>query len=474
MGLTMEVDFAADCYEATLGRDEPEWPPHPARAFCALVSVAEPGSPDDDALRWLEGQDAPLVLAPALVGQSVRNGFVPTNVTTVKGGHQVYAGRTSGSRSWARAVPSERLVRIVWPQAQPDSGTVEALDSLGRRVAYLGRSTTPVTVAFTVADPAGADLRVYRPQPTGHVRLRVPYRGYLEQLRYAHADGAPAWSVARSIAYSDDSRAVVDRESRQDESPPPYSDLLIFGFEPGQGVDGHHAPAVSRAFKAAVLQRLGRGEPGLWPPFDEAALALVHGHNHGGRRQCAFLALPFVDRRNPHASGQVLGVALAVSPDLDRTLRLALLRLAGLDRLDGPRLARLRVPRLGRTLQLQPPDERQTLRASRWQAAASTWTTVLPIVLDWFPKRRLPAEEVVARGCEAAGLPRPARVELLAAPLYSGSPHIPRRAMASRSDRALPPAVHALIDFDRAVGGPVVVGHLRHLGLGLCLRWDNR
>lgn len=472
MGLTLEVEFATDCYEATLGRDEPEWPPHPARVFCALVSVAEPGSSDDQALRWLEDQDAPLVLAPELVSRSVRSSFVPTNMTTGKGGHQVYPGRTSGERSWARVVPRGRVARLVWPGAEPSTDTLAALGALGRRVPYLGRSTTPAIVSVTGVAPDDAELKVYRPVHSGKMRLRVPYGGYLDRLRLAHADGAPAWSVARSISYSDQVGAYAVEEAHEPApATPSYQDLLVFGFRSGQAVDGQHAPAVARAFKAAVLQRLGRGEHGAWPPFDEAKLALIHGHHGGGGRQCAFLALPFVARANPYASGQLVGVALAISPDLDQDVRQALLRLAGLDRADGPRLNRLRVPGLGRTLELEAPDERQTLRVTRWQAMASTWTTVFPLVLDWFPKRRLSAEEVVARGCEAAGLPRPADVELLPAPLYSGSPHIPRRVIASYTERPLPPAVHALLNFDRQVAGPVVVGHLRHLGLGLCLPW---
>jgi len=132
-------------------------------------------------------------------------------------------------------------------------------------------------------------------------------------------------------------------------------------------------------------------------------------------------------------------------------------------------LHELRIPGLGRHCHLGSPDDRETLRENRWCGAKSTWTTVLPIVLDWFPKRRLSPEEVVARGCVAAGYPRPKSVEILPGPHLPGSPRIPRRALVRRQGDVVRPAVYATLHFDRPVIGPIVIGHLRHIGLGLCL-----
>ena len=41
-------------------RERAEWPPHPARLFCALVAAAR-SEEERSALRWLEDQPAPLV-----------------------------------------------------------------------------------------------------------------------------------------------------------------------------------------------------------------------------------------------------------------------------------------------------------------------------------------------------------------------------------------------------------------------------
>lgn len=466
MALTLRVELLADGYEASLGGDSREWPPHPARAYCALVSVAEPSSSDDDALRWLERQGPPAVLAGKSLSMSERSGFVPTNMLAAKGGHQVYPGRTSGARVWHRTVAEVREARFVWPAAAPSLEQLEALNGLAHRVGYLGRSTSPALLSFTAgAEEPGERLLEYAPSPdrSGALGLRVPYEGYLDDLRDLFAAGEPPWSAARTSWYRA-TEGAVEAEVKTQAHPPPFPEVLIFAFDPGDGIDGRHAPAVARAFKAAVLQRLGE-------QFDEDRLAPIHGHHDGSLRQCAFLSLPFVGA--PHSTGEVLGVAIAVAdglaPDLHRELR----RLAGLDRDPvAPRLEALYVPGLGRRRRLRPPDHRQTVRRDRWAGTAPAWASVYPIVLDWFPKRRLPVEEIVARGCEVAGLPRPQSVDVLPASLHHGAAHVPRRVLSRRNGDLVRPAVHVRLCFDRPVTGPILIGHLRHTGMGLCLPVD--
>jgi CRISPR-associated protein Csb2 len=70
--LAVAVDLLSGRYAATAynDRDRGEWPPHPSRFFSALVATwaeGEPTSGDGDAelqaLRWLEGQPAPDIVA---------------------------------------------------------------------------------------------------------------------------------------------------------------------------------------------------------------------------------------------------------------------------------------------------------------------------------------------------------------------------------------------------------------------------
>src|SRR5205823_3867372 len=204
--------------------------------------------------------------------------------------------------------------------------------------------------------------------------------------------------------------------------PLAYPDLVTLAFSRGVALDGRHVVAVTGALRAAVLQRLGHplgGDP--WDPFGEGSLTLLHGHRPGGdgRRQCAFLALPFVGHR--HATGDLLGVGIALSPHLDTALRRGILRLCGLDRAEGPRLSKLRVPGLA-NVELGPADGRWTVEPERWTAPARRWATALPMVLDWWPKRTRPVERIIAEGIEIAGDVPPASLEVLGGSLVGGAP----------------------------------------------------
>src|SRR6185437_9395155 len=110
-----------DAYEA--GGERPsdgEWPPHPARVFCALAASAQ-SEADWDALRWLEEQAAPEVWADPMecvqVGRS--SGYVVQNSIKLGGGNLNWPGRTNGSRARSHVVPTSDWFAIVWPEADP-------------------------------------------------------------------------------------------------------------------------------------------------------------------------------------------------------------------------------------------------------------------------------------------------------------------------------------------------------------------
>ncbi|MER3412482.1 MAG: hypothetical protein C4305_09450, partial [Thermoleophilia bacterium] len=109
-------------------------------------------------------------------------------------------------------------------------------------------------------------------------------------------------------------------------------------------------------------------------------LAPLHGHRDSipPEERCAFLALPFVG--HGQATGEIIGVGIALGKGVERALRRALLQLVGLDRdEERPRLDRLHVPELGLTLPLVSPDGRWTLEAERWCRPARRWASSLPV-----------------------------------------------------------------------------------------------
>ncbi len=69
-------------------REEPEWPPHPARLFSALVAACHETRMGDgvrDALLWLEKLGAPCISAAAGSQPDKVTSFVPTNYPGKKG-----------------------------------------------------------------------------------------------------------------------------------------------------------------------------------------------------------------------------------------------------------------------------------------------------------------------------------------------------------------------------------------------------
>src|SRR5262245_40844606 len=83
--LAIEVQFLLGRYCATDFRDRerPEWPPHPARLFSALVAAASESGLSESAraaLLWVESLPPPRLHAdPSPAEQSAVTAFVPVN-----------------------------------------------------------------------------------------------------------------------------------------------------------------------------------------------------------------------------------------------------------------------------------------------------------------------------------------------------------------------------------------------------------
>jgi CRISPR-associated protein Csb2 len=117
----------------------------------------------------------------------------------------------------------------------------------------------------------------------------------------------------------------------------------------------------------------------------------------------------------------------------------------------------------------------QTLSKLRYVAPARFWATVTPVVHSRWQKGEgtdaLAAQ--VRADCAHVGLPDPVGIERLRTSALCGGgnrvipvledlrPEWRRSAQGPRS--------HLLLEFDREVVGPILLGKARHFGLGLCL-----
>lgn len=333
----------------------PEWPPHPARLFCALVASMQ-ADEDWDALRWLEAAPLPQVWAAADVATARTAGFVVVNATGGRGS-QMWPGRGSGLRQRSSVLPSCDTFAVVW-QAEPDDAMLARLVRLAARVPYVGRSTSSAEVTVVVGSvPIRPEWTRHVPVPVGavgSVPLRVPFAGYLRQLEDAYESGLPAWQVGTpSVAYAPQSEQLAEEPVSSDPVDGPYADLLVWGLRhPTVPMRGDDVLTVTDGLRRAVLSRVADPLP-----------AEVSGHGADGRPHVAYLGL--VDVGHRHAHGHLLGVGVAVPRQLSRADRRVLLRgLLGVDAADPLSLLR---SRRGQRLELQyPAVSRRGLDPQRW------------------------------------------------------------------------------------------------------------
>ena len=455
MALDVTVELVGSGYAAARHDDEraPEWPPHPARLFCALVDAAGAGDPlHDTALRWLEVQGPPEILASRrtdVLDGALLEGFVPTNQLSKATGSTLYPGRTNAPtmRPWARCHPKNPLVMFRWSGEAPTAVRASLAD-LCRRVGYLGRSTSPAILSVGASAEAPEALAVWRPQAGGDADLSVPYPGYLDDLRDAYESDESSWEVPRHwVGYG----------TRSEEAAPatpstgPYRDFVVLRMGGRHRVNAAHAIHFTSQLRRAVQSQVDGGPPRL------------HGHDvrETNWQQVSFLALPFVG--HDHADGHIVGLGAALPAELAPAERREVLRgILAVEELHVPRFGTFPLGDVGE-------DTRVALQQEHWVGPSRVWASAVPVVLDRFPKRPGDTDALVARACRHAQLPEPARVETSRFPIVPGAPMLRSNQRRRRPQDPARPAMHARIVFSEPVRGPVVLGNLRHLGLGLCV-----
>ncbi|MCP2340166.1 CRISPR-associated protein Csb2 [Actinomadura rupiterrae] len=91
------------------------------------------------------------------------------------------------------------------------------------------------------------------------------------------------------------------------------------------------------------------------------------------------------------------------------------------------------------------------------------------MMLDRYPKRRRGDDGIlkeIQRSLEMAGYPPVQELEFSPASMIRGAVHRPRRDTMPLN-RPIRPLVHVTVTFERPVVGPVLLGSMRYLGLGL-------
>lgn len=395
----------------------------------------------------------------------------PSKKSVERAGALLPERRVRQVRQFPVAIPVSPLVCFGWPEPPPEA-TFEVLARLCARLTRLGHSSSLVWCR-----PVARAVRpTLIPRPDGDLVLRTIGPGQLQRLDRA-------WEQHQGVQ----GRVLPALPQRygppmEDRAPPAQSHFEADGWILFERVGRRNVMAskcvdLAQALRGALLEQ--HGAPGL--------PAQLSGHGPDGRPallpHLSFVSLPSVG--NQHADGSVKGCAIVLPRGLSTPDREHLLRLVakweqdrsdqGALTLGGIGLAPIRFERV-----LGPSME--TTRPGRWSRTASRFVTVTPIALDRNPgnlrsnfegtahKAARAAEETIAAACQHIGLPRPRSVSVSFDPLIPGvMPVRAFRPLKPRPGRPQRVLVHALIDFDGPVRGPVLLGAGRHFGLGLCL-----
>jgi CRISPR-associated protein Csb2 len=474
MSLVLEIEHLTGLVFAAGGPERPaaDWPPQPDRVFSALVaSWAARGERAEEtaALEWLERQDTPVIAASSAMIRSVPVSFVPPNDReSGKTGDLTVLPtyRRRQPRRFPTARPDDPLVRLIWSDAEPDETVFAALSSLAADTSYVGHSASLTRCWFQRSMVPAHD-----PQPA----KRRLYPGRLAELRAAFTAGrrpGPGESVTAS--------------PKQPARPPgtTFSQRwLLLEHMAGEMPDIRAGALVAKAIRDTVLagyQRIGLGE---------AIPERISGHDGDGRptSQAHLAVVPLAFVGYPHADGRILGFALVPPGDGDLLddpdFRSALRKVMPTAGADDYRMMTVAVG-ADFEIGLRPTieAERASLDPTPYIEPATTFATVTPIVLDRHLKKTGAGrqEEIVAgivSACRNIGLPEPAAVIPLKHSAVEGAPSAwPSGSAPSWTRWRLPSSLasrtltHAIIRFADKVGGPVMLGAGRFVGLGLCRR----
>ena len=511
-------------------REQSEWPPHPARLFSTLVAewagVEEPDQLEREALKWLEAQAPPEISASAATARKVVAHFVPVNdarlvernlyarkfaaINAVFEGKEtekivkilnnernveiltkptrpnksaiVAAQNMLPERHWKKGkqqrffpsmAPDEPRVVYTW-NAYPRSNLCKVLDQLLCRITRLGHSSSLVSCRV-VFDPPSANLV---PSSSGIESLRNVQVGQLEELKkhYDRHQGVRSRSLPYTSVRYGPALASLRPEPKQANTA---GDWIVFEFDQRS----RFFPMTETVSLAAAMRSA------IFCYTDNPIPEGISGHDPFGAPtttpHVAFLPLPYIGFE--HADGRLLGFAVSIPKTLDHFSRQALLTAIGNweKSTDKPNnlIVTLGPQGVLRMSRLRVNSTMASLMPSVWRGPSCQWVSATPIALPRHPgqmkhgsqnaraKAWSKAHAMIEAACTHVDLPKPSRVELAFSPFITGSypatPFPPFQQNNRNGKRIKRQLIHALVEFNFPVAGPLVLGAGRFLGLGL-------
>ena len=276
----IEVNFLTGRYVATSHNDRrrPEWPPHPARLFSALVATwADSDSPSQterETLEWLEDLGAPgIVDETKAVPRKVVSHFVPVNDSAVV------------SRSWQHRLAQNKVyptLKLLRAELAMSHGEVtRKVEQIQKRLAKQ-RDVSDQTSRIGPTSPSSAEQMF----PESRRKQERHFPSMTLGLQEATSTSAPRVTYIWNHALPSDTSQVLDkllsRLTRLGHSSSLVSCRVVTEEAPDAGL-------VPSRFGAATLRNVRRGQV--------AELERRHAQHRGIKPR----ALPFTDVRYQNA-----------------------------------------------------------------------------------------------------------------------------------------------------------------------------
>lgn len=495
----ISVTFLDPLFHGRADGDEPEWPPSPLRLFQALIAGTAAANRaaggisgvDLVALRWLEGQPPPLVIAPpGRRGQAYRLS-VPNNAMDVVAaawarGNE--SGRNDANpathRSMKMVTPihleCSDTVHYAWRIPDNDLGAADIVSGLQRaalNIVALGRG---VDLVFGAAREAtGEHIKAlagerWMPLATRSAgrTTRVPIPGTLDALEERHKKFMARLAVAGRFtptpAMTHFGRCHYARAGEKPARPFAAYQFLSTeqsGFRSFRSTQSAKVAGMVRHCVANAAAQVGRSADGL--SADDWVDQYVHGHRRDGAKSIgrfSYLPLPTIDPR---------GV-------VDRIRRVLVA-----EPLDG---VGNHATWVGRSLIGEQLIDEQTQSAeatlaacpdadyvlARYVRTARRWATVTPVVLPWGdsgkPHR---AEKQFLKAVRHGGydVEDIAALELQREPFWRGCDAASRYFIPQHLRGTA--CWHVRLEWRHPLAGPLAIGSGRHCGLGLFAAVDD-
>lgn len=476
--LSISIEFLTGRYVATnlLQYEKPEWPPHPGRLFMAMASAYFAGSKkqdERDALQWLEGCGPPDIYfnQDKISQRETVTTYVPINdelgskksvtLTTI----EFSLGRERQPRTFPTTITNYEPVYFVWTDCVPKQ-YLEALKTICFKIHRLGHSSSFVSVKISDSQINMEPTMV--PDKLGTELIRCASKGILTSLESifktnSETEDKKDYFIQKSrfnaLSLQQSKYAYKKQEQTQPKRQGQFSDMIILSIVDKQ------KPSMLRTKEImhSLRERIQNSET------SEYISGLDKNNKPSTKPHIAMAPLSFVG--NSYASGTILGIAIVFPLQRDPKSDDALLNALYNDEKDSN--VKITVEGYGKIeMSKDIRYEIKTLGSNTWTRPSKKWATTTPIVLDRVPHTKSKEAwwdkvgEIIATSCIYQNLPKPT-VYTSNVSFQKGAPNandFPRHCEHRMN-------VHAFLEFEEEITGPLLIGAGRYNGYGLCKPW---